>query len=100
MNWWRKRSHRSLTKDRSREYTRWEKDYQLQDPGRLALFEEYLEMGKYFQKKKSYENGLQILHLQVKTLNIKYQLIYSSAVWFCNIICSSISTGTFVCIVE
>ncbi|XP_073997753.1 anoctamin-4-like isoform X3 [Rhodnius prolixus] len=44
LNWWRKRSHRSLTKDRSREYTRWEKDYQLQDPGRLALFEEYLEM--------------------------------------------------------
>ncbi|XP_024081221.1 anoctamin-4 isoform X2 [Cimex lectularius] len=44
INWWRKRSHRSQTKDRTRAYTRWEEDYQLQDPGRLALFEEYLEM--------------------------------------------------------
>uniref|UniRef100_A0A0K8SKC7 Anoctamin n=2 Tax=Lygus hesperus TaxID=30085 RepID=A0A0K8SKC7_LYGHE len=44
INWWRKRIHKSQTKDKSRAYTRWEQDYQLQDPGRLALFEEYLEM--------------------------------------------------------
>lgn len=25
----------------------WEQDYHLQDPGRLALFDEYLEMGKF-----------------------------------------------------
>lgn len=25
----------------------WEEDYHLQDPGRLALFDEYLEMSKY-----------------------------------------------------
>lgn len=25
----------------------WEQDYHLQDPGRLALFDEYLEMGEY-----------------------------------------------------
>ncbi|XP_030764358.1 anoctamin-4 [Sitophilus oryzae] len=43
-NWWRYRSHRSNTKDLSRKHTRWEEDYHLQDPGRLALFDEYLEM--------------------------------------------------------
>ncbi|CAH1390645.1 unnamed protein product [Nezara viridula] len=44
INWWRRRAHKSVTKDHTRAYTRWEEDYQLQDPGRLALFEEYLEM--------------------------------------------------------
>ncbi|KAL1502850.1 hypothetical protein ABEB36_007931 [Hypothenemus hampei] len=43
-NWWRFRSHRSNTKDLTRKHTRWEQDYHLQDPGRLALFDEYLEM--------------------------------------------------------
>ncbi|XP_025830973.1 anoctamin-4-like [Agrilus planipennis] len=43
-NWWRQRTHRNQTKDRSRKHTRWEEDYHLQDPGRLALFDEYLEM--------------------------------------------------------
>ncbi|XP_066153785.1 anoctamin-4 isoform X1 [Euwallacea fornicatus] len=43
-NWWRYRSHRSNTKDLTRKHTRWEEDYHLQDPGRLALFDEYLEM--------------------------------------------------------
>ncbi|XP_043595652.1 anoctamin-4 isoform X1 [Bombus pyrosoma] len=43
-NWWRKRNHVAATKDHGRPYTYWEKDYQLQDPGRLALFDEYLEM--------------------------------------------------------
>ncbi|XP_076249418.1 anoctamin-4 [Calliopsis andreniformis] len=43
-NWWRKRNHVAATKDHARPYTCWEKDYQLQDPGRLALFDEYLEM--------------------------------------------------------
>lgn len=43
-NWWRKRNHIAATKDHGRPYTYWEKDYQLQDPGRLALFDEYLEM--------------------------------------------------------
>lgn len=45
-NWWRWRSHRSNTKDLTRQHTRWEEDYHLQDPGRLALFDEYLEMSK------------------------------------------------------
>jgi hypothetical protein len=26
----------------------WEQDYHLQDPGRLALFDEYLEMSEFF----------------------------------------------------
>ncbi|XP_023310794.1 anoctamin-4-like [Anoplophora glabripennis] len=43
-NWWRWRTHRSNTKDLNRKHTRWEEDYHLQDPGRLALFDEYLEM--------------------------------------------------------
>ncbi|XP_049855202.1 anoctamin-4-like [Schistocerca gregaria] len=43
-NWWRKRYHISNTKDLERSYTRWEEDYHLEDSGRLALFEEYLEM--------------------------------------------------------
>ncbi|XP_025271261.1 anoctamin-4 isoform X2 [Camponotus floridanus] len=43
-NWWRKRTQVAATKNHDRRYTCWEKDYQLQDPGRLALFEEYLEM--------------------------------------------------------
>ncbi|KAJ8943897.1 hypothetical protein NQ318_019505, partial [Aromia moschata] len=43
-NWWRWRTHRSNTKDLTRKHTRWEEDYHLQDPGRLALFDEYLEM--------------------------------------------------------
>lgn len=46
-NWWRWRSHRSNTKDLTRQHTRWEEDYHLQDPGRLALFDEYLEMSKF-----------------------------------------------------
>ncbi|KAG8315422.1 Anoctamin-4 [Homalodisca vitripennis] len=44
LNWWRYRKQRHDTKDVNRPYTRWEEDYQLQDPGKLALFEEYLEM--------------------------------------------------------
>ncbi|XP_057653870.1 anoctamin-4 [Diorhabda carinulata] len=43
-NWWRMRTHKSNTKDLTRKHTRWEEDYHLQDPGRLALFDEYLEM--------------------------------------------------------
>ncbi|XP_059479818.1 anoctamin-4-like [Neocloeon triangulifer] len=43
-NWWRKRSHMAKTEDREKPLKRWEEDYQLQDSGRLALFQEYLEM--------------------------------------------------------
>lgn len=37
----------AATKNHDRRYTSWEKNYQLQDPGRLALFDEYLEMSEY-----------------------------------------------------
>ncbi|KAJ2943398.1 hypothetical protein O0L34_g12207 [Tuta absoluta] len=43
-NWWRQRTHRAITKDKSKPHMAWEQDYHLQDPGRLALFDEYLEM--------------------------------------------------------
>ncbi|GBP81844.1 Anoctamin-4 [Eumeta japonica] len=43
-NWWRQRSHRAVTRDKNKPHMAWEQDYHLQDPGRLALFDEYLEM--------------------------------------------------------
>ncbi|XP_046807340.1 anoctamin-4 [Lucilia cuprina] len=43
-NWWRQRKHKQATKDRSHLHMAWEQDYHMQDPGRLALFDEYLEM--------------------------------------------------------
>ena len=43
-NWWRQRKHKRETKDESHLHMSWEQDYHLQDPGRLALFDEYLEM--------------------------------------------------------
>lgn len=46
-NWWRKRNHIAATKDHDRLDTSWEQNYQLQDPGRMGLFEEYLEMSKF-----------------------------------------------------
>lgn len=44
-NWWRQRKHKKQTKDETHLHMSWEQDYHLQDPGRLALFDEYLEMG-------------------------------------------------------
>lgn len=46
-NWLRERKHKQLTKDQSHLHMAWEQDYHLQDPGRLALFDEYLEMSKF-----------------------------------------------------
>ena len=47
----RKRNHRAKTvkadEIKTQNLKRWEEDYQLQDGGRLALFQEYLEMGMY-----------------------------------------------------
>lgn len=45
-NWWRQRKHKAMTKDESHQHMAWEQDYHLQDPGRLALFDEYLEMSE------------------------------------------------------
>ena len=47
-NWWRQRKHKRETKDESHLHMSWEQDYHLQDPGRLALFDEYLEMSEEF----------------------------------------------------
>lgn len=38
----------------------WEQDYHLQDPGRLALFDEYLEMGKAKMAHKSESSRMQL----------------------------------------
>lgn len=46
-NWWRQRSHKAVTKDLTKPHMAWEQDYHLQDPGRLALFDEYLEMSEF-----------------------------------------------------
>lgn len=46
-NWWRQRKHKKQTKDETHLHMSWEEDYHLQDPGRLALFEEYLEMSRF-----------------------------------------------------
>lgn len=35
-----------MTKDEAHQHMAWEQDYHLQDPGRMALFDEYLEMSK------------------------------------------------------
>ncbi|XP_055378980.1 anoctamin-5 [Condylostylus longicornis] len=43
-NWWRQRQHKAATKDVTHLHMAWEQDYHMQDPGRLALFDEYLEM--------------------------------------------------------
>lgn len=55
-NWWRQRKHKKQTKDDTHLHMSWEQDYHLQDPGRLALFDEYLEMSKTFQWNIKYYN--------------------------------------------
>lgn len=49
-NWWRQRKHKRQTKDEQHLHMSWEEDYHMQDPGRLALFDEYLEMSKFHLK--------------------------------------------------
>lgn len=46
-NWWRQRKHKRQTKDEQHLHMAWEEDYHMQDPGRLSLFDEYLEMGMF-----------------------------------------------------
>lgn len=50
-NRWRQRKHKKQTKDETHMHMAWEEDYHMQDPGRLALFDEYLEMS--MTKKRS-----------------------------------------------
>lgn len=92
-NWWRKRTHVAATKDHDRRYTCWEKDYQLQDPGRLALFDEYLEMSESRTTRFTEEPLFTDIFLA-------FCDVYSSAVWVCNIIRSSVPVSTSVCFIE
>lgn len=64
-NWWRQRKHKKQTKDETHLHMAWEQDYHLQDPGRLALFDEYLEMGMPFY-----------FYLHSKYISIEYQMKY------------------------
>lgn len=59
-NWWRQRKHKKQTKDETHLHMAWEQDYHLQDPGRLALFDEYLEMGKAKMAHKSESSRMQL----------------------------------------
>ncbi|XP_035456475.2 anoctamin-5 isoform X2 [Spodoptera frugiperda] len=43
-NWLRWRSHKAMTMDPNKPHMAWEQDYHLHDAGRLALFDDYLEM--------------------------------------------------------
>lgn len=44
-NWWRNRIMTKQKKEPTKKLNHWEENYAMQDPGKLALFEEYLEMG-------------------------------------------------------
>lgn len=89
-NWWRKRTHVAATKNHDRRYTCWEKDYQLQDPGRLALFDEYLEMSK--SATTVFYGGTSFYR--------HFFMIYSSAVWICNIIRGSVPISASLRFIE
>lgn len=87
-NWWRQRKHKQLTKDETHLHMAWEQDYHLQDPGRLALFDEYLEMSK------SAFNFITILQfIQAKSNS-------SRPIWLCDPVCGRLSVGSSVCITQ
>lgn len=92
-NWWRQRKHKRLTKDEQHLHMAWEEDYHMQDPGRLALFDEYLEMSTPFSKHFR-------LTLLCKLFMCLFWFSFSSAVWICDIVCGRISTGTVFCIAQ
>lgn len=50
MNWWGSRKARRHPESL---YSRWEQDHDLQGFGQLGLFYEYLEMGKYVERRRS-----------------------------------------------
>lgn len=49
MNWWGSRKARRHPESL---YSRWEQDHDLQGFGQLGLFYEYLEMGKYLERRR------------------------------------------------
>lgn len=58
----------------------WEQDYHMQDPGRLALFDEYLEMSKFL----------------VDILHFDRLWFYSPAVWIRYAVCGGIPISSIV----
>lgn len=81
-NWWRQRKHKKQTKDETHLHMAWEEDYHMQDPGRLALFDEYLEMSI-----ASFDFVFEKQKIDLTSL------VISIAVWICNSVRCCISVG-------
>lgn len=71
------------TKDESHLHMAWEQDYHMQDPGRLALFDEYLEMSEW--------QWVRVALFIFETIN---PVLKSSPIWLCNTLCGRISAGS------
>lgn len=80
----------------------WEQDYHLQDPGRLALFDEYLEMGRYHNNRNL---ALVLPKSTIYPLNFYFRVEsiwpiihifanFSATVRIRHIVCSCIPIGT------
>lgn len=83
-NWWRQRKHKQATKDETHLHMTWEQDYHMQDPGRLALFDEYLEMSKFL--------GYVVIAFSLWNTFV----FISPSVWFRHIVCRCIPVGTTI----
>lgn len=70
----------------------WEEDYHMQDPGRLALFDEYLEMS-------TIEFNFRLVRIvHFRKLNNTISISLSSfAIWICDIVRCRISIGAILC---
>lgn len=82
--------HSSAKKDPNREYTHWEENYNLQDPGKLALFEEYLEMGTSFSLHFTSYGGSKVSKLTLSCAN------FSNSIRICDVVRGCVSLSTVV----
>lgn len=98
-NWWRQRKHKQVskemnrwtlnltvvcfqdTKDESHLHMAWEQDYHMQDPGRLALFDEYLEMSEYQREKEA-------------SIETNCNHLPSPTIWLRHTLCGRLSAGS------
>lgn len=106
-NWWRQRKHRAMTKDESHQHMAWEQDYHLQDPGRMALFDEYLEMSELLLLSITVTTICAFLECPPGSNDDREALLNdaippftincSYPVWVCDPICGRIPSGAFLC---
>lgn len=73
-NRWRQRKHKKQTKDETHMHMAWEEDYHMQDPGRLALFDEYLEMSMT-EKRSNCDNFSEIIDLLFLASVLQYGFV-------------------------